>query len=65
MKSGASDPLITKKQEGGGDLSRRVQRDGISLFTQIKTNTKTIGIYRVLGCCVLLKNQNLVSNEMG
>ena len=32
-----------------------------TLFTQIKT----ISIYRVLGCCVLLKNQNLVSNEMG
>ena len=26
-----------------------------TLFTQIKTNTKTIGIYTVLGCCVLLK----------
>ena len=36
-----------------------------TLFTQIKTNNKTIGIYRVLGCCMLYKNQNLVSNEIG
>ena len=36
-----------------------------TLFTQIKTNTKTISTYGVLGCCVLLKNQNLVSNGMG
>ena len=43
-----------------------MQREHLrTLFTQIKTNTKTIGIYTVLGCCVLLKNQTLVSNEMG
>ena len=30
-----------------------------------ETNTKTIGIYRVLGCFVLLKNQKLDSYEMG
>ena len=38
-----------------------IQRDGIyrehlrTLSTHFKTNTKTIVIYRVLGCCVLLK----------
>ena len=36
-----------------------------TLFTQIKTNNKTIGIYRVLGYCMLYKKQNLVGNEMG
>ena len=32
----------------------------ITIFTHFKTNTKSIGIYRVLRCCVLLKNQNIV-----
>ena len=32
-------------------------------FSQFKTNTKSIDIYSVLRCCVLLKNQNLVSRE--
>ena len=48
-----------------------IQRDVIyreSIFEHFlpKTNTKTIGIYGVLGCCcVLLENQILVSYEMG
>ena len=33
------------------------------IFTHFKTNTKTIGIFRVLVCCVLWKNQNLLSNK--
>ena len=35
-----------------------------TLFTHFKTNTKTIGIYQVLGCCVLFK-QNLFTYEIG
>ena len=31
-----------------------------TLFTNFKTNTTTIGIYRVLGCCALWKNQNIL-----
>ena len=36
-----------------------------TVFTHFQTNTKSIGIYRVLRCCLLLKNQNLVSHENG
>ena len=36
----------------------------IILFTHFKTNTKSIGISRVLRCCGLLKNQNLLRHEM-
>ena len=32
----------------------------ITLFTHFKTNTKSIGIYRGLRCCMLLKTQNIV-----
>ena len=39
--------------------------DPIALFTHFKTNTKSIGIYRVLRCCVLLKHPNIVSHENG
>ena len=64
-------PKVAK--HGPGYIISQMQRDGIyrelilhrTLFTHFKTNTKTIGIYRLLECCVLLKNQNLVSNEMG
>ena len=31
-----------------------------TLFTHFKTNTKTIGIYIVWGCCLLWKNENIV-----
>ena len=31
----------------------------ITLLTHFKTNTKSISIYKVLRCCVLLKNQNI------
>ena len=38
----------------------------ITLFTHFKTNTKSIAIYRVLRCCELLKNQNIVTvHEIG
>ena len=33
--------------------------DPIALFTHFKTNTKCLGIYRVLRCCAF-KNQNIV-----
>ena len=32
----------------------------VTLFTQFKTNTKSINIYRVSRHCVLLKNQDIV-----
>ena len=46
-------------------LSLSSQRDRIqhpiTLFTHFKTNTKSIAIYRLARCCVLLKNQNIVN----
>ena len=38
----------------------------ITFFTHFKTNTKSISIYRVLRCCVLLKkSKHCESHEMG
>ena len=34
-------------------------------FNPFLANSKSIGIYRVFRCCVLLKNKNVVSHEMG
>ena len=31
-----------------------------TLVTNFKSNTKTIGIYGILGCCVLWRNQNIL-----
>ena len=60
------------EQRDGAKASNRFFREmdyieptSYNTFTHFKTNAKSIDIYRVLGCCELLKNQNFVINAMG
>ena len=53
------------------DATRRLQRDGINResilehFLPISKQKPSACRYRVLGCSVILENQNLVTYKMG